>query len=219
MRELNSVQMFSVPRHIMPLDYIQETQIHGFADASEKAYGAVCYLMQLTSNGTRVSTLICAKSRVAPIKTYLSPHHASSLLVKLVTKVKSILNIKLEGSMFWTDSTIVLSWLNSEPSRWSTFVANRTAMIQTLSSPTDWRHVPSRLNPADLASRGVYRQDLQDCSLWCEGPEFLKYDETSWPLLKSVTPCNNAMNEEKTKQITSHVQISTTNSNIEFWKN
>lgn len=43
-------------------------QIHGFADASEKAYGACIYIRSTNENGTHSTELVCSKSRVAPIK-------------------------------------------------------------------------------------------------------------------------------------------------------
>ncbi|GFU74160.1 hypothetical protein TNCV_1642841 [Trichonephila clavipes] len=55
------------------------------------------------------------------------------------------------------DSTIVLTWVGSHDSRWKTFVSNRVAKIQTLSSATRWHHNHIRIsaNPADLATRGT----------------------------------------------------------------
>ena len=42
-------------------------ELHVFCDASEKAYGACVYLTS-AKNGNRVTNLLCAKSRVAPLK-------------------------------------------------------------------------------------------------------------------------------------------------------
>ncbi|GFW33531.1 hypothetical protein TNCV_2210661 [Trichonephila clavipes] len=54
----------------------------------------------------------------------------------------------------WTDSKIVLSWLSSHPRKWKTFVANRTSENMEVLPAKHWRHVPSKENPADIASRG-----------------------------------------------------------------
>ena len=40
------------------------------------------------------------------------------------------MRVKNQSQYAWTDSTIVLNWLSSEPSVWATFVANRVAKIQ-----------------------------------------------------------------------------------------
>lgn len=163
------VKIISVPRHIFPLDKTHKMEIHGFFDASVKAYGAACYLVVADSSGTVVSNLICAKSRMAPIKTVSLPRLelcTAVLLAELIDRLKFILSCKINKVVYWTESTIILSWIWSDPVRWSTFVVNRTATIQRLSSQTDWRHVPSHLNPADVVSRGMSPQDLKSCSLW-----------------------------------------------------
>ncbi|GFU51797.1 integrase catalytic domain-containing protein [Trichonephila clavipes] len=48
---------------------------------------------------------------------------------------------------------IVLSWLSGHPRQWKTFVANRTSEIIEVLPTKHWRHVPSKENPADIASR------------------------------------------------------------------
>lgn len=48
-------------------------QIHGFADVSEKAYGCCLYLRCSDYAGNHFSNLICAKSKVAPMKTVSLP--------------------------------------------------------------------------------------------------------------------------------------------------
>ncbi|GFU78374.1 speckle-type POZ protein-like B [Trichonephila clavipes] len=55
----------------------------------------------------------------------------------------------------WTDSTIALAWIKTEPHKLKTFVSNRVAEIQTLSKDYHWKHVSSKNNPADLISRAA----------------------------------------------------------------
>ncbi|KAJ8977804.1 hypothetical protein NQ317_000061 [Molorchus minor] len=60
---------------------------------------------------------------------------------------------KLDNIVLWTDSQIVLNWLNSSPSRWTTFVANRVSEIQELTINAIWTHIKSAENPSDFLSR------------------------------------------------------------------
>ncbi|GFV33299.1 integrase catalytic domain-containing protein [Trichonephila clavipes] len=62
------------------------------------------------------------------------------------------LNYPISQTQFYTNSTTVLAWVGSHASRWKTFVANRVAKIQTLSSATQWHHISGSANPADLAT-------------------------------------------------------------------
>ncbi|GFX63436.1 integrase catalytic domain-containing protein [Trichonephila clavipes] len=60
----------------------------------------------------------------------------------------------------WTDSTITLAWIKTEPHKLKTFVSNRVAEIQALSKDYNWKHVSSKNNPADLISRGCNVDEL-----------------------------------------------------------
>lgn len=81
----------------------------------------------------------------------------------------------------WTDSTIVLSLINSDAGRWNIFVANRISEIQELTSSADWRHVISEENPSDLISRGVNPITIINSTLWWHGPRWLELNEARWP--------------------------------------
>lgn len=82
----------------------------------------------------------------------------------------------MDKEYYWGDSTITLSWLRSHPQKWKTYVANRVAEIQRLTDPSNWYHVSSGDNPADLISRGVLPDELENKNLWWQGPHWLSHD-------------------------------------------
>lgn len=41
--------------------------------------------------------------------------------------------------------------------------------------------MPTKLNPADIGSRGADARHLESNSLWWSGPAFLTEPESSWP--------------------------------------
>ena len=45
--------------------------------------------------------------------------------------------------------------------------------IRDLSIPTQWRHIDTKVNPADYESRGLYADELVNKSNWWNGPDFL----------------------------------------------
>lgn len=65
---LISLNDLVIPRKIIGDGKIINVQIHGFADASIEAYGCCLYLRNTNSDGVHTSKLICAKSKVAPLK-------------------------------------------------------------------------------------------------------------------------------------------------------
>lgn len=85
----------------------------------------------------------------------------------------------------WSDSTIVLAWLQDHPRKWKTFVANRTSEILTIFPENVWRHVSAAQNPADCVSRGVSPEQLLSLDMWWKGPPWLSKESSSWSQQKS----------------------------------
>lgn len=168
-----------IPRFLFCQTEFCQIDLFGFCDACQKGYGACLYARAVYKNNVVSCQLICSKSRVTPLKTVTLPRLelcGAVLLAKLCSKILSIFKdvLKFETVNLFTDSQIVLSWLNSDPSRWSTFVANRVAKVQELTSDScTWYHVPSQHNPGDLISRGLNANEIKNCSLWWNGPQFL----------------------------------------------
>lgn len=146
--------------------------IHGFADASEVAYGAVVYLQLKDETGERM-VFFASKARVAPTKTLTIPRLelcAALLLSKLTSSVIAAIGAEGKPVFVWSDSTITLAWLKREAGL-KVFVHNRVQQIQELSQGWTWGHIKSELNPADILSRGVSPKDLQNNTLWWNGPD------------------------------------------------
>lgn len=151
--------------------------IHGFCDASTRAYGAVAYVRVTTDEGEVRTSIIAAKTRVAPTKPQSLPRLELSgavLLAGLLKQVREAMNIPTCQIYAWTDSTIVLSWLFGDPLRWNTYVRNRVVEILDAVGNHNWYHVKSSDNPADSASRGKPLLDLKDDELWWKGPSWLR---------------------------------------------
>ena len=93
----------------------------------------------------------------------------------------------IASTFFWTDSKITLQYINNELRPFKTYVANRVAEIRDTSHPSQWRHCPGYINPADDASRGLSASKLLKRERWFNGPDFLSKPEDEWPIAE---PCS-----------------------------
>ncbi|XP_037045848.1 uncharacterized protein LOC119081228 [Bradysia coprophila] len=200
-KELLKLNELSFPRKVIIQNAI-DIQLHGFSDASEMAYGTCFYLRSIDGNGSIQSSLICSKSRVAPINTTTLPRLelcAAVTMVELGEKLKQALNINISKAFYWTDSEIVLSWVKGDKN-YKTFVANRVATIKRKTNIDEWNYIYTKENPADLISRGLLPEDLKKSKLWWHGPEFLIKPESDWPEAKPAF-VNDPSEEKKVKTV------------------
>lgn len=111
-----------------------ETQIHGFSDASDRAYAAVLYLRSVYEDGRIQVSLVASKSRVAPIKKQTIPRLellGTVLLARLVNKFTS--TVKQLRTINWSDSMTALCWIKNERI-WKQYVQHRVEEIRSLTS-------------------------------------------------------------------------------------
>ena len=67
--------------------------------------------------------------------------------------------------ILWSDATVALGWISSDPNRWKNTVCNRVTEIQKYTNPTQWRHCPGLDNPADHHSRGLLCDQIQSLNI------------------------------------------------------
>ncbi|XP_039443988.1 uncharacterized protein LOC120424032 [Culex pipiens pallens] len=168
---LTALNDICVPRCVVVPNTVLH-ELHGFADASTVAYGANVYLRCIRGNGSAEANLLCAKSRVAPLKKLSVPNLelcAALLLARLVVKVIETLDLELSVIELYSDSQIVLAWLKKDPNLLETFVRNRVIQILNLTGKFRWNYVRSADNPADIVSRGMSPKLLSRCPKWWKG--------------------------------------------------
>ena len=189
-----------IPRCVLPPTSAKQ-QLHHFSDASEKAYGVVSYLRSEDQEGRTYSNIVMAKSRLAPLKTLTIPRlelQAATLATRQDALLRWELDLELEPSQFWTDSTIVLQYILNQERRFYTFVANRVAEIREKTDVEQWHHVSTKENPADDASRGVAAGSL-GLSRWLHGPTFLLEPQKDWPKSEIASTLNHEDPEVKSQ--------------------
>lgn len=82
-------------------------EIHGFADAFERAYAVVAYLRTSIDGRRSTVTLLAVKTKVAPVQRISLPRlelYAAMLLAKVVAQVQGTLILPTARVHLWSDS-------------------------------------------------------------------------------------------------------------------
>jgi hypothetical protein len=183
-----------------PAEHILECTLHGFGDASKKAYSAVIYFVYRTDVGVYVR-LLTSKARVAPLKTTSIPRlelMSARLLAQVMNSVKVSLHnqVRVDGTKFWLDSMTALYWIMNK-GEWKQFVHHRVNEILKLTNKGDWGHCPGRENPADIGSRGLVASELKQSQLWWVGPDWLTKTREEWPKFEATNKSPTVVEEER----------------------
>ncbi|XP_011859019.1 PREDICTED: uncharacterized protein LOC105556532, partial [Vollenhovia emeryi] len=147
---INDMSLISIPRPVI-CSAPRRIEMHGFCDASEAAYGACIYIRSINEAAQISSHLLCAKSRVAPLKKVTLPR-LELCGALLLTKLGQTVRQALSGG-------------------------RNTAVA----FDAQWLHVRSKDNTADVLSRGASPEVLGTFRLWWDGPPWMTMDRRQWP--------------------------------------
>ena len=172
-------------------DHVASLKIHGFGDTSETAYAAAVYLRIETIQGI-LTQLVMSKTRVAPLQRPTIPRLellAALILARLVIRVKEALQpvAQVNEVFCWTGSMTTLHWIKGIDKEYKQFVQNRVTEIRQLLPVESWNHCPWYENPANLPSRGMSAETLQESQIWWHGPPWLLEGKDEWANLMVVT--------------------------------
>ena len=112
-------------------------ELHGFADASNKAFGGVVYL-RIQSGNSVVCNFVASKTRVSPITGATAPRLeplSALVLARLISSVRKALDqsLKINSCVCWLDSEIALWWITKSQREFKPCVQNRVVEIRKLS--------------------------------------------------------------------------------------
>ena len=150
----------NLPGCIKPKDFrsIKNCTFHYFSDASQSGYGQYSYIRYVNDRAQIHGCLLIGKSRVTPLKFISVPRlelTVAALSVKNSEKLREELDIHVDGEVFWTDSQVVLGYINIDFRRFKVFVANGVQQIRYPTITKQWNFIENGNNPADDASRGL----------------------------------------------------------------
>ena len=196
-------QYRQIPHIAFPRRIFRSTtpvDLHVFTDASISAFAVVIFARQLdASPNTANLNFVLGKSRVAPIKQQSVPKlelQAAVLGVRLLQTVRKAFATQFQSVTLWTDSCVVLDWIQSR-NKLKSFVANRVDEIRQSTSPADWRYVPTESNPADYGTRGLKPDAIEQ--KWTRPPPFLTQPPHKWPQRRPLPHANSICAAAKIK--------------------
>ena len=182
LRSLRDISNITFKRCVIPPEFVDGAiQLHFFCDASNLAYGSVCYVRAVSKLGKIHVSLLSSKVRLAPIKPATIPRLelcAATLAAKMEVVIRRELDVSLLPSVFWVDSQIVLAYIKNLSLRTKVFVANRVSLIHQSTDVSQWNYIPSDINAADVLSRGCTSHSMSDT--WKYGPVFLHSHKSKW---------------------------------------
>ena len=116
------------------------------------------------------------QSKVTPAQTTSIPRLelcAAVLASQAVQiEIEKEIDMEIDEITFYTDSTVVLGYIQNESRRFYVYVANRLQTIRKMSNPRQWKYIDTSKNPADLSTRRLNAESLG--STWLTGPSFLR---------------------------------------------
>ena len=127
--DLEGLKSVKIPRCYFPETFNSPSRVelHHFSDASMVGYGMCTYLRAQNQQGDIHCSLVAAKARVAPTKITTIPRlelSAALLSAEVSAVIKEELDLAVNEEFFWTDSRVVLGYLNNEARKFHIFVAN-----------------------------------------------------------------------------------------------
>ena len=201
-RDIKSLSKIRVQRCLFNKDYqVVSKQLHGFCDASEKAFAAVVYIRIEYEHMLPDIQLVASKTRVAPVKKQSIPQLkllSATILARLMATIDTGLNVPQIKQHYWTDSYTTLSWIHNNQ-WWKQYVQHRVDEIHKLPDQDKWKFCPGADNPGDLPSRGCGGKELVESNHWWHGLSFLSKQEEFWPHIITSFKSEEA-NQEKIKQ-------------------
>ena len=177
----------------------QHLELHMFGDSSQDVFSAVGFLRaQVTCTSgeiIRELAFVLGKARVASMKVMTAPKlelQAALLAARLKREICRALTVTVDKVFMWTDSTIVLQWINST-NKHPIFIANRVSEILENTSVDQWNHVVTCDNMADAGTRGMSAEVLRSSS-WVRRPDFLRISNSLlYQILTSLITSSSAL--------------------------
>ena len=162
-REIVQLEKLEIQRCFKPDNFgpVKAVEVHYFSDASVEGYGQCCYLRLINELDQAHCSFIVGKARVTPLKHKTIPRlelAAATTSARMSEFVRNELEHPEMKEFFWTDSRVVLGYINNEAKRFHVYVANRVQQIRDLTDPNAWFVRRHKQQPRRRSIRKTHRK-------------------------------------------------------------
>ena len=205
LESLSSIHKVSIPRCHKPKGFgkVVKYELHCFSDANKDSIGFVIFLRAFNTGGDISVSFIQGSSKVSPRTADTIPRLELTSAMNGVHSTLSVakeLGLNFSSIHFYTDSLIVLGYLNNRSKCFCRYVARRVEEILKFTTVEDWHHISGKENVGDIATRPHTPDQLLSTD-WLIGPKFLRENLP----IPSVDVSNLELPDTKVMSLQTHV--------------
>jgi len=182
--DIQDIREVKFRRTIIPEDAVSpDVELVVSADASQFIAVAAVHGRVRRRSGGYSCQIMSAKSKLVKELTIPKAElRAAVLATHLAHTVKFNLGNQLKHSLYLTDSSICLFWINQDERPLEVTVRNCVIDIRRFTSPSQWCHIDTDLNIADLGTRDSSISEITWESDWQQGKDWMRLEREDMPV-------------------------------------
>ena len=152
-------------------------------DASKDVAVAAVHLRSELPDGRFACRLLMSKSKLVHLTTVPRAELRAAVMGATIGNLV-LINLKdqIKSMIFVSDSTIVLHWMKQDTRPLQTAVRNGIIEIRRLSDVSQWFHIASENNVADIGTRFLDLSEVGPDSDWVRGRPWMRASRDQFPL-------------------------------------
>ena len=194
-KEFLQIPYLSIQRYVFPDQNIQidsNIRLICVSDAAANAGGAAIYAGRKVQGNTFSCQLLTSKSKLMSYTIPRNELEAIRIGANLANEAKNALGSAVTEVIFFTDSSIAMSWCHNTNKKLRLFVLNRVSeirrIIKSITGSTDLPlfHIDGKLNTADLLTKpnSLKPAQLQSDSSWMAGHTWMNLSLDKMPVMR-----------------------------------